>query len=227
FTRGQAGLLDALLASQPEVTFDEGFLRLRRELDTFGGVEPVYPSPSFVGTLREYQREGLGWMRFVRRFGFGACLADDMGLGKTVQVLAMLESDQRQGPALAVVPRSLVFNWKEEAARFAPSLRVLDFTGPGRKDRWSHLQEHDLILTTYGTMRRDAPMLKDIRFDTIILDEAQAIKNASTESAKAARLLSAEHRLALTGTPIENHLSDLWSLFEFLNPGLLGSASVF
>jgi SNF2 family DNA or RNA helicase len=138
-----------------------------------------------------------------------------------------LDSDERQGPALIVAPRSLVFNWMQESARFSPRLRVLDFSGAARKERWKEIHEHDVVLTTYGTMRRDAPLLKDVHFDTIVLDEAQAIKNASSESAKAARLLNATHRLALTGTPIENHLGDLWSLFEFLNPGLLGSAAVF
>jgi superfamily II DNA or RNA helicase len=227
FTRSQAGLLDALLANQPEVTFDEGFQKVRRELETFAGVDAHEAPPTFRGQLRDYQREGLGWLRFLRRFGFGGCLADDMGLGKTVQVLALLDSDERKGPALIVVPRSLIFNWKEEAARFTPRLRVLDLTGLGRKDRWNDIAGHDIVLTTYGTLRRDAPILKDIRFDTIILDEAQAIKNASTESAKATRLLNGAHRLALTGTPVENSLADLWSLFEFLNPGLLGNAAIF
>ena len=227
FKRSQAGLLDALLASQPDVTFDEGFQKVRRELETFAGVDAHEAPLTFRGKLRDYQREGLGWLRFLRRFGFGGCLADDMGLGKTVQVLSLLDSDERMGPALIVVPRSLIFNWKEEAARFTPRLRVLDFTGVGRKDRWKLIAEHDIVLTTYGTLRRDAPILKDTHFDTIILDEAQTIKNASTESAKATRLLNGEHRLALTGTPVENSLSDLWSLFEFLNPGLLGNATIF
>jgi superfamily II DNA or RNA helicase len=227
FTRTQASLLDALLASQPEVTFDEGFTRLRREMESFTGVTAMDAPPTFTGRLRDYQRDGLGWLRFLRRFGFGGCLADDMGLGKTIQVLALFDSDERRGPALVVVPRSLVFNWKQEAARFAPRLQVLDFTGIGRKDRWQHIHQHDIVLTTYGTMRRDAPQLREIHFDTIVLDEAQVIKNPASESAKAARLLKSDHRLALTGTPIENHLGDLWSLFEFLNPGLLGGASVF
>ena len=227
FKRTQAGLLDALLQSQPEVTFDEGFLRLRRELETFAGIKAADAPATFMGTLRDYQRDGLGWLRFLRRFGFGGCLADDMGLGKTIQVLALLDSEERKGPALIVVPRSLVFNWKQEAARFAPRLRVLDLTGAGRKDQWERIPDYDIVIVTYGTMRRDAVVLKDIRFDTIILDEAQTIKNAATESAKAARLLVADHRLTLTGTPVENHLGDLWSLFEFLNPGLLGSATVF
>jgi SNF2 family DNA or RNA helicase len=128
---------------------------------------------------------------------------------------------------LIVVPRSLIFNWKQEAARFTPRLRVLDYTGAERMNHWDEIQAADIVLTTYGTLRRDAALLKDITFDTVALDEAQVIKNANTESAKAARLLKAHHRLALTGTPVENRLNDLWSLVEFLNPGLLGTASVF
>jgi len=227
FDRHQAGLLDALLAEQPEVTFDEGFARVRQEIAGFGGVRSAQSSPNFDGQLRHYQCEGLGWLQFLRNFGFGGCLADDMGLGKTVQVLALLDAVERSRPSLIVAPRSLIFNWKQEASRFTPKLRILDHTGVGRVSNWGSIESHDVILTTYGTLRRDAPRLKDIHFDTVVLDEAQVIKNATTESAKAARLLKADHRLALTGTPVENRLGDLWSLFEFLNPGLLGSASVF
>jgi superfamily II DNA or RNA helicase len=227
FGRHQAGLLDALLAEQPEVTFDAGFVHVRQELETFGGVEAAQEASTFQGRLRGYQREALGWLHFLRRLGFGGCLADDMGLGKTIQVLALIDAAPRSRPTLIVVPRSLIFNWKQEAARFTPALRVLDHTGSGRRDRWEEFENYDVILTTYGTLRRDAARLKDIQFDTVVLDEAQAIKNANTDSAKAARLLKADYRLALTGTPVENHLSDLWSLFEFLNPGILGTASVF
>ncbi len=131
-------------------------------------------------------------------------------------------------PSLVVVPKSLVFNWLQEAARFTPKLRVLDHTGQFRqKESVDHFNEYDLILTTYGTLRNDAVLFKDLRFDYVILDEAQAIKNADTASAKAARLLNGDHRLTLSGTPIENHLGELWSMFEFLNPGILGAASVF
>ena len=230
----QAALLDALLESQPAVDVDETFARARAELRTFGGIRPLDPPPSFTGTLREYQREALGWFEFLRRFGFGGCLADDMGLGKTVMVLAMLESrraarEREPGdgprPSLVVVPKSLVFNWKDEAARFAPRLRVLDYTG-GARDAAS-IDDHDLVLTTYGTLRRDAVRLTGHAFDYVILDEAQAVKNATTASAKAVRLLGGRHRLALSGTPIENHVGELWSLFDFLNPGLLGTARAF
>jgi SNF2 family DNA or RNA helicase len=231
FTRAQAGFLDALLAAEPEVTADAMFARARDALRSFDGIHPSDPPPGFVGRLREYQREGLGWLRFLQRFGFGGCLADDMGLGKTVMVLALLESRREEAlgrPSLVVVPRSIVYNWKQEASRFAPGLRLLDFTGAGRRELLATaFGEVDLVLTTYGTLRRDVLALKDVEFDYVVLDEAQSIKNAASDSAKASRLLRARHRLALSGTPIENHLGELWSLFEFLNPGMLGSARTF
>lgn len=229
FTRAQSTLLDALLATLPEPRVDETFQHIRDELRDFAAVAPADPAPSFTGELRHYQREGLGWMGFLRRFGLGGCLADDMGLGKTVQVLALLDERRAQqaGPALVVVPKSLVFNWTEEAARFAPQLRVRDYTGGQRRQDALHAADFDVLLTTYGTLRRDAPTLREIEFDYIILDEAQAIKNAKTASAKAARLLRGRNRLALSGTPIENRLEELWSLFDFLNPGMLGASSAF
>ena len=233
FARMQAGLLDALLASLPDVSLDDAFKQVAKELRSFEGIEPVDPPSRFTGTLREYQREGLGWFHFLERFGFGGCLADDMGLGKTVQVLALLagrakaKKGQEKRPTLIVVPRSLVFNWMQEAARFAPQLKVLDHTGLARGKTIEHFPEWDIILTTYGTLRRDVLLFKDAKFDYCILDEAQIVKNSGTDQAKAVRILQANHRLALSGTPIENHLGELWSLFEFLNPGMLGHASVF
>jgi len=232
FRASQAGLLDALLAAQPEANCDAAFARVREELRLFHRVEAAEQPEGFVGRLRDYQREGLGWMQFLQRFSFGGCLADDMGVGKTAQVLALLETRRAKravgetvGPSLVVVPKSLVFNWKEEAERFTPSLRVLDYTGLARNH--NNFDGCDVVLTTYGTLRRDAVRLKDIEFDYVVLDEAQAVKNASTESAKAVRLLRGSYRLAMSGTPVENHLGELWSLFEFLNPGMLGAASVF
>ncbi|HXJ96860.1 MAG TPA: SNF2-related protein [Terriglobia bacterium] len=232
FRQTQVGFLDALLASEPEARCDETFTRMREELRQFQGVEAAAQPAGFVGHLRDYQREGLGWMQFLHRFSFGGCLADDMGVGKTAQVLALLEmrrelraAGEPPGPSLVVVPRSLVFNWKEEAARFTPQLQVLDYTGVERIG--TDLAAYDVVLTTYGTLRRDVLKLKEVQFDYVVLDEAQAVKNAATDAAKAARLLRAGHRLALSGTPVENHLGELWSLFEFLNPGMLGAASVF
>ncbi len=229
FQRTQTGVLDALLLARPEISCDETFARVRREWQNFDGIQPVVEPRGFVGQLRDYQREGLGWFKFLQRFRFGGCLADDMGLGKTVQVLALLES-RRKGqsqPSLVVVPRSLIFNWQQEAARFTPKLRVLSHTGSERIKGSAHFDNYDLILTTYGTLRRDVIHFDEVEFDFVILDEAQAIKNAGTETAKAVRLLKSRQRLALSGTPIENHVGELWSLFEFLNPGMLGSASVF
>ena len=229
FRRNQAGLLDALLATQAEVSFDSTFARVRDELRGFAGIRAAEQPAGFVGQLRDYQRDGVGWMDFLRRFGFGGCLADDMGVGKTAQVLALLEArralPEATGPSLVVVPKSLVFNWKQEAARFTPRLRVLDHTGLTRNV--NGFANYDVILTTYGTLRRDAAEFRDMEFDYIVLDEAQAIKNPGTESAKATRLLNGRNRLALSGTPVENHLGELWSIFEFLNPGMLGAASVF
>ena len=232
FCPSQAGLLDALLAAQPEARCDETFARVREELRRFHGVEPAAQPAGFVGRLRDYQSEGLGWMHFLQRFSFGGCLADDMGVGKTAQVLALLESRRELraagepvGPSLVVVPKSLVFNWKEEAARFTPQLRVLDHTGLERNG--NDFAAYDLVLTTYGTLRRDAWRFKDAEFDYIVLDEAQAVKNAETESSKAVRVLRGRHRLAVSGTPVENHLGELWTLFEFLNPGMLGAANAF
>ena len=229
FKMSQVALLDAALEAQPAVGVDERFARVRDELSSFSGIAPLDAASSFAGQLRDYQRDALGWFAFLRRFGFGGCLADDMGLGKTVMMLAWLDRlramKQSSGPSLVVVPRSVVFNWKEETARFAPKLRVLDFSGADRSlDR---IAGCDIVLTSYGTLRRDALLLKDVEFEYAILDEAQTIKNANTAAAKAARLVRAKHRLALSGTPIENHLGELWSLFEFLNPGLLGTSSAF
>jgi superfamily II DNA or RNA helicase len=224
FRRSQAGLLDALLAAEPELAVDAAFARARERLREFDGVRPGEAPPGFAGELRAYQRDGLGWLHFLREFGFGGCLADDMGLGKTVQVLALLEA--RRGaskkPSLVVVPKSLVFNWKQEAARFTPALRLLDHTGTDRSREADRLEGVDVVLTTYGTLRRDVLLFRGVAFDYVVLDEAQAIKNHGTEAAKAARLLKADHRLALSGTPVENHLGELQSLFDFLNPGLLG-----
>ena len=158
---------------------------MRQELKDFAGVA-ADPAGGFLGELRDYQRDGLGWLEFLQRFGFGGCLADDMGLGKTIQVLALLEgrreirrndAENSPPPALVVVPRSLVFHWKGEAARFTPNLRILDHTGAARLKPGNHFDDYDVILTTYGTLTRDAVHLKNIRFDYCILDEAQAVKN--------------------------------------------------
>jgi non-specific serine/threonine protein kinase len=191
-------------------------------------------------TLRPYQREGVSWLRFLTGLGLGACLADDMGLGKTLQVLALLlcmrQGDATAGgTALLVVPASLLGNWRGEAQRFAPTLK-LQFLHPAECEAAelqriaaapaAALQGVDLAVTTYSMLHRQA-WLRDIAWPLVILDEAQAVKNAGTRQSKAVKQLSAQSRIALTGTPVENRLGDLWSLFDFLNPGLLGSAATF
>ncbi len=231
FRSSQALLLDAMLEGRNQAMTDAGFRKLRDRLKRFEGIEPVGEPRGFQGELRQYQKEGLGWLTFLEKMQLGGCLADDMGLGKTIQVLALLQRRKLgrrsapRRPSLVVVPRSLVFNWIDEAARFTPRLKVLNYTGIERKEHRDSFDQYDLIVTTYGVVRRDIGLLEKIEFDYVILDEATAIKNASSQNAKAARLLRARHRLAMTGTPVENHLGELWSLFEFLNPGLLGRAA--
>jgi len=227
FPRTQLLLLDALLAALPHVDVDEQLAEARARLARFNGIDTPDAPPGFQGTLRGYQREGLGWFGFLRDFGLGGCLADDMGLGKTIQVLALLEERRVQGhgPSLLVVPRSLVFNWQREAERFVPSLRVHDLSGSDRDVGRLAREDADVFITTYGTLRVDVEELGAHEFDYVVLDEAQAIKNAGTATAKASRLLRARHRLALSGTPVENRLEELWSLFEFLNPGMLGASA--
>ncbi|MEM7199621.1 MAG: DEAD/DEAH box helicase [Planctomycetota bacterium] len=222
--RSQASLVDALLLAQPDVGVDRDFEAIRVRLRGFDGIAPEDPPSGFCGSLRHYQRQALGWFRFVRELGFGGCLADDMGLGKTVQILALLAGRQGAGPSLVVVPSSLLFNWSDEAARFAPGLRLAEYSGPGRAALRPRLATCDVILTTYGVLRADIDVLAPMELDYAVLDEAHVIKNGASQVAKCARLLRARHRLAVTGTPIENGLKDLWSLFEFANPGMLGAA---
>jgi non-specific serine/threonine protein kinase len=206
-----------------------------------GAPDGVDTSVGLQGTLRPYQRQGVDWLRFVTHLGLGACLADDMGLGKTIQVLALLLYLRHAGPtpqrapSLLVIPASLLGNWKTEAARFAPLLKLLCIH-PAETDQAKlahiaaapapYLAEVDLVITTYTMLTRQ-PWLAAQVWRLVILDEAQAIKNPATRQSKAARKLSAQARIALTGTPVENRLGDLWALFDFLNPGLLGSTTVF
>ncbi|AGG90798.1 MULTISPECIES: DEAD/DEAH box helicase [Rhodanobacter] len=186
---------------------------------------------SFKATLRPYQREGLAWLDFLGAAGLGGILADDMGLGKTVQVLAHILGEKQRGrleqPALVVAPTSLVGNWQSEAARFAPALKVLVIHGIARADRYDEITSHDLIITTYPLLPRDREQLLAQRFALLVLDEAQAIKNAKSQAARVVREIPATRRLAMTGTPLENHLGELWAQFDAVEPGLLGSQHQF
>ena len=223
------------------VAAGEAMREILAQLRQPGVLDGVDARAGLQGTLRPYQRQGAAWLRFVTQLGLGACLADDMGLGKTIQVLALLlclrqeAADQQHMPSLLVIPASLLGNWRSEAARFAPSLKLLCLH-PAETDQRTltsiaaapatHLADVDLVITTYAMLSRQ-PWLADQTWRLVILDEAQAIKNPATRQSKATRKLSAQARIALTGTPVENRLGDLWSLFDFLNPGLLGSATVF
>ncbi|MDX2092467.1 MAG: DEAD/DEAH box helicase [Kofleriaceae bacterium] len=182
------------------------------------------PPKGFVGTLRPYQIEGHAWLARVAAWGAGACLADDMGLGKTVQAIAILLDRAKQGPALVLAPTSVTLNWVDELRRFAPSLNPVLYTEQtDRKACLANLGKRDVLIASYGLLVRDADALAQIKLATLVIDEAQALKNAQTQRAKAARRLTAEFRIALSGTPLENHLGELWSMFAIVFPGLLGS----
>ncbi len=181
--------------------------------------------------LRSYQQQGVNWLEYLAINGFGGILADEMGLGKTLQTLAWIESYRRREasflPFLVICPTSLVFNWREETRRFTPELKPLVIHGPDRESAFSKIKDHPLIITSYALLRRDLERYAGIEFGAVILDEAQHIKNRASQNAKAAKALRAKHRLVLTGTPLENSVLDLWSLFDFLMPTYLGSAKEF
>ena len=182
-----------------------------------------------LGTLRPYQKDGFQWLMFLNEFDFGGCLADDMGLGKTVQIISFLvdQKKKNKGTSLVVIPRSLLFNWAAEIEKFAPQLSYLIYHGPVRDRSFSKVQNYDLIISTYDTVSRDIETISQVRFNYIILDESQAIKNPNSQRYKAMRLLNARNKLAMTGTPIENNTFDLYAQFSFLNPGLFGSQKSF
>jgi non-specific serine/threonine protein kinase len=228
-------LLDSLLEDDATIQTPAELRERRERFRTFERIEPRALPSGFVGELRPYQKHGFDWLYFLRDYNFGGILADDMGLGKTVQVLAYLQSLQEQARAesearaasLLVVPKSLIANWQRESEKFTPSLRFLEYMGNFRNKDTAVFNGYDIVLTTYGTMLRDVELLRAYKFNYVVLDESQAIKNPLAKSAKAARLLHAEHRLVMTGTPVENNTFELWSQFAFLNPGLLGNMDYF
>ena len=190
--------------------------------------EQVSPVPStLTAELRDYQQEGFAWLNRLATWGAGACLADDMGLGKTLQALALIVSKAPEGPSLVVAPTSVCANWLDECHRFAPTLKPVLFGGVDRQSMIEEAGPFNLIVISYGLMQQSIDHLQDKRWQTLILDEAQAIKNPVTKRSKAVTRLNADFKIALTGTPVENHLGELWSLFNFLNPGLLGSLQSF
>ncbi|MCP4042326.1 MAG: DEAD/DEAH box helicase, partial [Gammaproteobacteria bacterium] len=189
-------------------------------------LQPSIPS-TLQAELREYQQEGFQWLARLAHWGAGACLADDMGLGKTVQALALILSRAATGPTLVLAPTSVGMNWLDEAARFAPTLKPIRF-GPGERQRMlDEAAPFDLIVCSYGLLQTESERLASVTWTTVVADEAQAIKNTLTKRSRAAMALQADFRMITTGTPIENHLGELWNLFRFINPGLLGSLDRF
>jgi hypothetical protein len=207
--------------------------QLMRRLRGETALEPLPPPAGFCGTLRPYQERGYAWLAFLRQWGLGACLADDMGLGKTIQALALIAREREQGerrPVLLVCPTSVLTNWAREAARFVPTVPVHVHHGAGRSVSGTFAEEAaaaGIVVTSYNLLYRDYASIRQVAWAGLILDEAQNIKNPDTRQAQAARALQADYRIALTGTPVENQVGDLWSIMDFLNPGLLGARTAF
>jgi superfamily II DNA or RNA helicase len=220
----------AQLTSEPEAPVlqskNTALLESVAELRNFSAIEPLQPPPRFTATLRPYQQEGLGWLQFLRRCHLGGILADDMGLGKTVQTLAHIALEKEQGrltrPSLIVAPVSVIGNWQREIQQFAPHLKQLTLHGSRRKELFGSIRNVDVVITAYPLLQLDSEVLTAHEFYLVVMDEAQVIKNPRAKVSQAARALRADHRLCLTGTPMENHLGELWSLVDFLQPGLLG-----
>jgi superfamily II DNA or RNA helicase len=224
FAKSQALILNSLIDNEKDIVLDDQFIALRKKIRDFNGVHAAKTPAQFTGKLRKYQKEGLGWLEFLEDFGLGGVLADDMGLGKTIQCLAFLSDRRKKSnsqPSLLLAPKSLLQNWFQEAQKFTPSMKVYVHAGMDRKTTTTHFKKNDLIITTYQTMLRDLELLKEVHWDCLILDEAQAIKNPGALISKASKLLPAQFRLAMTGTPIENSIQDLFSISDFVNPGFL------
>jgi SNF2 family DNA or RNA helicase len=220
------GALDDLVRDGATLDAEGAFARLRARMKSASRTRPRVPR-TFKGTLRDYQVEGFRWLARLATWGAGACLADDMGLGKTLQALALLCHRAKEGPALVVAPTSVCSNWVQEASRFAPSLNFRLFREADRAGVVAALRPGDVLVVSYGLLTLDLDRFKGTRFATLVLDEAQAVKNAATRRARAAREIDADFRVALSGTPVENHLGELWSIYRIVFPGLLGSWELF
>jgi len=221
-----AGLEGLGIDSPPELA------ELAAKLKDFSGIDPVTPPEGLKASLRDYQLQGFQWMQFLARHGLHGILADDMGLGKTLQTITHILAEKKSGhsrglPTLVVAPTSVVPNWRAEVLKFAPELRVLVLNGPERKKYFRSIPHADLVLTSFALLQRDVDKLRGFSYHLMVMDEAQNIKNPRSKVAKAACELDARHRLCLSGTPIENHLGELWSLMRFLLPGFLGSEEAF
>lgn len=230
FQQFEAPVLDSLLDDLPDAVTDGFWNTLREKIHTFNEIRQIDTPAGLQATLREYQKQGLSYLNFLREYGFGGILADEMGLGKTVQTLSFIQHMVEiglKGPNLIVVPTSVLPNWDREASKFVPHLKRLIIYGTRRENMFKQIDSANLVITTYALLRRDLEVLQDHAFNSIILDEAQNIKNPNTITARAVRRINADMRLCLSGTPIENNLFELWSLFEFLMPGFLGSQHAF
>ncbi|MBD0300610.1 MAG: DEAD/DEAH box helicase, partial [Tolypothrix sp. T3-bin4] len=232
FSTGDTQVIEKL----PVVSFEaSGALQeLIGALNNNQAIAPLPTPAGFKGQLRPYQERGAAWLSFLERWGLGACLADDMGLGKTIQFIAFLlhlkEQDALENPTLLVCPTSVLGNWEREVNKFAPSLKVLQYHGDKRPKGKAFLEavkKHDLIVTSYSLLHRDIKALQSVSWQIIVLDEAQNVKNPEAKQSKAVRELEATFRIALTGTPVENRLQELWSILDFLNPGYLGNKQFF
>ncbi|MDA3833893.1 MAG: DEAD/DEAH box helicase, partial [Spirochaetales bacterium] len=219
-------ILSTFATEGAEVSGNDAWEKRLQLIEEAQSLNPKLPS-TLQAELRDYQEEGYIWLRRLAHWGGGACLADDMGLGKTIQALAVLLARAGDGPCLVVAPTSVCLNWMEEIQRFAPSLTPVIFGGNQREDILAELKPFDILIASYGLLQQEEALLSSLKWNTIVLDEAQAIKNIATKRSRAAMSLSAEFKVITTGTPIENHLGELWNLFHFINPGLLGNHNQF
>lgn len=230
FKQFEAPVLDSLLEEMPNAQTDSFWNSLREKIHNFKEITPVEDPKGLNAELRGYQKQGVAYLNFLREYGFGGILADEMGLGKTVQTLSFLQhmlEKGAEGPNLIVVPTSVLPNWEREASKFVPGMRRLVIYGNKRQNMFKQIADSDLVMTTYALLRRDLEELQKFEFNSIILDEAQNIKNPNTITAQSVRGINAKLRICLSGTPIENNLFELWSLFEFLMPGFLGAQNAF
>ena len=218
--------LEELAGSAGSVTADKAWREHLARMADNAAFEPQLPS-TLQAELRDYQVDGFAWLARLAHWGVGACLADDMGLGKTLQALALLLSRASQGPALVIAPTSVCMNWLSETARFAPTLNIKLFGGGDRAAMLAEAGPFDLVIASYGLLQLEAPLFAKTRWNSIVLDEAQAIKNTATKRSQAVMALQGDFRMVATGTPLENHLGELWNLFRFINPGLLGTSDQF
>ncbi|MCX7121155.1 MAG: DEAD/DEAH box helicase [Gammaproteobacteria bacterium] len=221
-----AQVLSDIVAEAESATFDAGWTAHLKKMQSMKKHAPKVPS-TLQATLRDYQIEGFHYLSRLTHWGIGACLADDMGLGKTVQTIALLLDRSKHGPSLVIAPTSVAFNWVEELNKFAPTLNVYNLHSDDRETLVKKAGKFDVIICSYGLLQHNDKLLINKQWETIVLDEAQAIKNASTQRWKNVMALKGKNRIALSGTPIENHLGELWSIFSFINPGLLGSIKSF